>query len=71
MGEKNWIKVEDELPAPYYNNLVVYIDTDGDAQIGLGAYQEVGDVWLVADEMGYPEVTHWMPLPDLPDTEVN
>ena len=70
MENKNWIKVEDELPALFYEALVVYIDTDGDAQVGLGAYQG-GDVWLVADEMDYPEVTHWMPLPDLPDTEVH
>jgi len=66
-----WIKIEDEVP-PEGVNLLYFFDCTG---ICLGQYYGIepdycpetghvfanGDGWLTGD------VTHWMPLPDVPE----
>ena len=70
-AESKWIKIEDKVP-PEGVNLLYFFDCTG---ISLGQYYGIepdycpetghvfanGDGWLTGD------VTHWMPLPDVPE----
>ena len=67
----NWISVKDNLPELFYHVLA----TDGN-NIGIAAYQgeneEGNDEWIDCGDSfdNYlPEITHWMPLPELPKKE--
>lgn len=61
--KSRWISVTKKLPNAY--DLV--LATDGE-EIGFAAYQQKGNYWLGNEgfDIIYPEVTHWMPLPELP-----
>lgn len=62
-----WISVEDRLPEPNTLVLVVFKRHDEIRRRGFGTLQTHG-VWYVSNE-GMPPVTHWMPLPELPEEE--
>ena len=64
---QEWISVKDRLPPP--NKLVLCWWQSGDGEkehYGFATFQSHG-VWYVSNE-GMPEVTHWMPLPEPPNT---
>ena len=66
-----WIKIEDKVP-PEGVNLLYFFDCTG---ISLGQYYgiepdycpETGHVFGSADGWLTGDVTHWMPLPDVPE----
>lgn len=63
--QSKWISVKESLPK--YNEivLVVWVKHDQIRRRGFGTLQREG-VWYVSNE-GMPPVTHWMPLPELPE----
>lgn len=63
-----WISVNDRLPESSVPVLIYFNRCGGD--IDLGRYHTSGNMpfWSIgAYQLGY-EVTHWMPLPDPPNT---
>ena len=59
-----WIPVEERLPMPYENPVLVY-DNSG---VGMAWYSlKMG--WMYRTGLGCVDVTHWMPLPKLPKEE--
>jgi len=66
-----WISIEDEVP-PEGVNLLYFFDCTG---ISLGQYYgieekycpETGHVFASHDGWLTGDVTHWMPLPDIPE----
>ena len=66
-----WIKIEDEVP-PKGVNLLYFFDCTG---ISLGQYYgieadycpETGHVFASHEGWLTGDVTHWMPLPDVPE----
>lgn len=68
-----WAKIEGWVPAeilPQKNvGVLVYIPEE-DHHITSGMWDE-SEEWILLDEYRKPEseVTHWMPLPEKPDTE--
>ena len=66
-----WHKVEDELP-PKVNQESKYSDyvIVTDRQIrGVARYNHIINKWLFDSATWMCEVTHWMPLPELPKEE--
>lgn len=74
-----WISVKDKLPAKDdYND---YLITDGE-HCYVGHYRHDADAWdnsklgwiqctdVVTDETYEINITHWMPLPELPNKEI-
>lgn len=59
-----WISVEEALPEPKKLVLCIWNRTENHSSYGFARYQH-DDVWYVSNE-GMPRVTHWMPLPELP-----
>lgn len=75
-----WIKVQDQLPPPATDDYPVSIavlvvlnfnDPVYGRQVVVGCYHHKQRVWLHEDMeriLGlWSEVTHWMPLPELPN----
>ena len=62
---QEWISVKDRLPEPKRYVACIRIDALG-IHYGLARYQH-DDVWYVdEDGIGKQMVTHWMPLPPMP-----
>lgn len=65
----NWISVKDKLPE--VNELVLcHIHYGcGSTDVATGSiWEEGGKFFLTFDQDGYGDiVTHWMPLPNIPD----
>lgn len=63
---QRWIPVTERMPDAYY---LVWA-TDG-KDVGIASFQQKGNFWLGDDNFSdyQPEVTHWMPLPELPKEE--
>ena len=59
-----WISVEDRLPDNESDVLIVTRSKNGARNIDKGYYIPVAERWA---HRGTAEVTHWQPLPDLPD----
>lgn len=70
-----WIGVEDRLPEEAFGCLCIVIDTDPMTNTDFlnllpyfAGYD--GETWNDADGQQIPfEVTHWMPLPEIPKGE--
>lgn len=72
-----WISVKDRLP-PYNTYVLVYRPTMAIKILAdeyFGFYSDNGDEWFEGwakfgkDLQGNPLITHWMPLPSLPNAE--
>ena len=63
-----WISVEDRLPEAWINEdgvLVNYMICSPDFGVDIGSYHAKAKRWVC---MGLPcPVTHWMPLPEVPE----
>ena len=60
--KKRWISVTEKTPE--YDMPQLVLNADGDALIANYAYGEWFDTW--GQDV---EVTHWMPLPEVPEVE--
>lgn len=63
-----WIGVNDRLPKPHETVLVIRLNQRKKLSVECGYYMGNGD-WQVGTRLTRP-VTHWMPLPDVPEVEV-
>ncbi len=63
--KSKWIKCDDMLPRSNKEVLVVAVD-NGDTEIRIGFYS-LGTWYSHTDDDKLAKVTHWMPLPDLPE----
>ena len=72
-----WISVKDRLP-PYNTYVLIYRPTMAIKILVdeyFGFYSDNGDEWFEGwakfgkDLQGNPLITHWMPLPSLPNAE--
>jgi hypothetical protein len=65
----NWISVEDRLPEKADRYLVA-LEFDGAIVVDFDDYEEFREGW---DWLRYydiePPITHWMPLPEPPESE--
>ena len=59
--QMRWIPVEERLPMPYENPVLVY-DNSG---VGMAWYSSTMG-WMYRTGLGCVDVTHWMPLPAVP-----
>ena len=59
--QMRWIPVEERLPMPYENPVLVY-DKSG---VGMAWYSSTMG-WMYRTGLGCVDVTHWMPLPAVP-----
>ena len=80
--EMNWIKIEDDIPdmeenENYHKLTKTVLVTDGkDIEMGyMESYDDIEDDDFSLDwyqvgrdgyKLDYMEITHWMPLPELP-----
>ena len=68
-----WISVKEKTPEDYEN----IIFTNGkDVFVGFRVsliYDDEGnnDIYYYSNEINHKDVTHWMPLPELPEGEKN
>lgn len=63
-----WVSVADQMPKPYETVLVIRRNQRKQFSVECGYYMGHGD-WRVGTRLTRP-VTHWMPLPELPEVEV-
>lgn len=67
-----WIPCSESLPEVWKEVLVV-LNSNGYQSINIGEKQEEGS-WMIGGEFWYekddPRITHWMPLPEPPESEV-
>ena len=56
-----WIPVEERLPMPYENPVLVY-DYSG---VGMAWYSSTMG-WIYRTGLGCVDITHWLPLPKAP-----
>jgi Lar family restriction alleviation protein len=67
-----WIPCSVKKPEAYKSVLVVIKDNDRYTWINIGETDEDGN-WMIGGEFWYSKsdtsITHWMPLPELPETE--
>ena len=72
-GMCEWISVKDRLPeykTPYDYVLVCDADGCGNAIAWRDSPYEGGKVWCFSSDLWVDEhVTHWMPLPELPEVQ--
>lgn len=62
-AQPKWISVEERLPEPYKDVLVLNWN-----RVRMGYYAEDCEAWAVNDMItNTEEVTHWMPLPEPPE----
>ena len=67
-AERRWIPVSERLPEVNEDVFTVVYDTN-DGSTSVSALKHHGDgVWFIWDK-GYYVVTHWMPMPKLPEPE--
>jgi len=59
--QMRWIPVEERLPMPYENPVLVY-DNGG---VGMAWYSSTMG-WMYRTGLGCVDITHWMPLPPSP-----
>lgn len=59
--QMRWIPVEERLPMPYENPVLVY-DNSG---VGMAWYSSTMG-WMYRTGLGCVDITHWMPLPPSP-----
>ena len=71
----DWISVDDRLPEPESDEVFIYPRPDLHGTVFTACYchhKDKGLVWWTDFHNGYdyedffPEVTHWMPLPEPP-----
>ena len=62
--QMRWIPVEERLPMPYENPVLVY-DNSG---VGMAWYSSTMG-WMYRTGLGCVDITHWMPLPKAPKEE--
>ena len=67
LEKSRWISVEDRLPETS-GDVIIYFDRCG-GEIGIGWYDKKYNAWVMNNRVicGY-NVTHWMPLPDAPES---
>lgn len=67
-NQPKWIGVNDRLPEPDVNVLIVTQSKNGSRNVDKGYYfeRDYEDGWV---RRGTAKVTHWMPLPGLPEEE--
>lgn len=72
----DWIKVENRLPNRGVDVLVVVQKEMSHSQppvkyIRVGRRITDREIWIVGDNFGFNlgKITHWMPLPEIPDNE--
>ena len=69
--DNDWIKCSEKMPKNDKSVLVV-IKEDGYTDICVGETYGEGN-WMISGEFWYeksdPSITHWMPLPELPEVE--
>jgi len=65
--DDGWIAVRDERPEPHVPVLGVGMTLGGRGQPIIGECWMVEDVFYFPRQKGCLEVTHWRPLPDLPE----
>ena len=67
-AERRWIPVSERLPEVNEDVFTVVYDTN-DGSTSVSALKHHGDgVWFIWDK-GYYVVTHWMPMPKLPEAQ--
>lgn len=64
-----WIKVTDRLPENEDVCLIVYRDYDDELNIAFALYSKKLHEWKMGPIILDRIVTHWMPLPQLPEEE--
>jgi len=65
---QRWIPVSERLPEVNEDVFTVVYDTN-DGSTSVSALKHHGDgVWFIWDK-GYYVVTHWMPMPKLPEAQ--
>ena len=66
-----WISVGDKLPSEIFNWVLAFED----GAIGLKGYTKDNGFYdpypSVSNLSGYSEITHWMPLPEVPKVQDN
>lgn len=67
LEKSRWISAEDRLPETI-DDVIIYFDRCG-GEIGIGWYSKKYNKWVMNNRVicGY-NVTHWMPLPELPES---
>ena len=55
-----WISVKDKLPNKNARYLVVFSNIVPDYAIGFSSF------WTETNDFNHTDITHWMPLPELP-----
>ena len=65
IAKYKWISVKDKLPEPLSQCLVYSPRRNNARKIETATYTKLG--WITATY--FPEVTHWMPLPELPEED--
>ena len=68
LEKSRWISVENRLPETS-GDVIIYFDRCG-GEIGIGWYGKKYNAWVMNNGfMCCYKVTHWMPLPELPESE--
>ena len=67
LEKSRWISVEERLPETS-GDVIIYFDRCG-GEIGIGYRSKDKDAWIMNNGfMCCYKVTHWMPLPDAPES---
>ena len=67
MNSKDWINIEDKLPEMYQRVLTCTENVDAEETHGMAHYNGNKAGFLVSGGHRDKYVTHWMPLPELPE----
>lgn len=62
-----WISVKERLPEKETPNCTVDVLVTDGTHINIGYYDYIDGMWWTLEDCFYFHVTHWMPLPELPE----